>query len=140
MPVFFFSEGTPFHFRKIRKHREWILNTIYSEKKEYEGINIIFCSDQYLLEINRKFLQRDDYTDVITFSNSDNKQVISGDVFISIDRIKENARSFRVSFTNELKRVIIHGILHLCGYQDHTKEEIKKMRQKEDFYLAGYSD
>ena len=138
MPLHFFSDGITFRFRNIKKHREWILNSLRSEKKISGDINIIFCSDQYLRKINRKFLQRENYTDVITFSNSDDKRIISGDVFISVGRVKENSRQYYVSFTNELRRMIIHGILHLCGYDDKTKAEIRKMRRKEDIFLSRY--
>jgi probable rRNA maturation factor len=140
MPLNFFSEETTFRFRDIREHQRWIIKTIAAEKKSAEMINIIFCSDQYLLNINQEYLKRDEYTDVITFSNSDNKNILSGDIFISIDRVKENARLFKVALSKELRRVVIHGILHLCGYKDHTLAESRKMREKEDNYLSHFSE
>lgn len=95
---------------------------------------LIFCSDSYLLETNKKHLNHDYYTDIITFSYQSNL-VISGDLFISIDRIKENAQKFDCSFEKELERVVYHGVLHLCGYNDKSSEELRQMRSKEDFYL-----
>lgn len=98
---------------------------------------IIFCSDDYLLDINRSYLNHDYYTDIITFDYSEGI-VISGDLFISIDRIIDNSKLFNVSFNQELCRVIYHGFLHLCGYKDKTEEDIKLMRNKESFYLKKF--
>ena len=98
-------------------------------------ITVIFCSDSYLLSINKQHLNHDYYTDIITFSYVE-EGVISGDLFISIDRVSENARKEEVSKTNELSRVMIHGLLHLCGYNDKEEDEIKVMREKEKEYLS----
>ncbi len=95
------------------------------------GIAIILCSDEYLLDINKKFLSHDYYTDIITFDYTEGKR-ISGELYISIDRVKENAKQLGVSFPNELHRVMIHGVLHLCGYKDKTRKDREMMRTKED--------
>ena len=104
-------------------------------KQVVKDLNFIFCDDEFLFEINNTYLRRDSLTDIITFDYS-NKNNISGDIFISIDRVKANALSFNESFEDELKRVIIHGVLHLLGYKDKSKKEKKIMREKEDFYLS----
>ena len=111
-----------------------ILFLISEEKRKAGEISIILCSDEYLLKINEQFLNHRYYTDIITFDYVEN-EIISGDLFISIDRIKENAKKFQTTFINELYRVIFHGILHLIGYNDKEKTEIKQMREKETFYL-----
>jgi rRNA maturation RNase YbeY len=112
----------------------WISETIKSENCEIDEISYIFCSDEYLLEKNIKYLNHDTLTDIISFDYSVGKR-ISGDIFISIDRVKDNAKTFKTNFDNELHRVIIHGILHYCGYKDKTKEDKLLMRSKENFYL-----
>jgi len=115
----------------------WLSNVIISEElTSTDAINFIFCSDEYLHKINLEYLEHDTLTDIITFDNSENDQEIEGDIFISLERIKENAQMFEVPFELELKRVLVHGILHLIGYNDKTEEEGMIMRSKEDFYLA----
>ncbi len=109
----------------------WIENVINSENKSLGEISYIFCDDEYLLEINKQYLNHDYYTDIISFDYTEN-EVVSGDIFISIDRVKENALDYGVSFDNELKRVIIHGILHFCGYKDKSQDEERMMRLKEE--------
>lgn len=120
-------------FRK-RKISSWIKETIISEGKIPGDISFIFCSDNYLLEVNKQYLNHDYFTDIITFDYVENT-VVSGDIFISCDRVKENAREFNAEFLNELSRIIIHGVLHLCGYKDKSKKDKLLMTQKEDFYL-----
>ena len=111
------------------------INTLISKELCTKGdISIIFCSDAYLLEINKQYLNHNYYTDIVTFDYGENS-VISGDLFISVDRIIENAENFNVTFKEELFRVVFHGVLHLVGYNDKSAEEQKEMRQKEDFYL-----
>jgi len=134
--IHFFSENVHFVLKQKKKIRKWIDLTIKSESKITDEINYIFCNDAYLLSLNLKYLQHNTFTDIITFNNAEIPDIIQGDIFISIDRVKENAKQYGVSFVNELNRVIIHGILHLCGYMDKTDEEIKVMRQKEDYYLS----
>jgi rRNA maturation RNase YbeY len=116
----------------------WISKVCSSENLDFGDVSLIFCSDEYLLEMNRTHLNHDFYTDIITFDYTDN-QIVSGDLFISIDRVRDNANDFIVSFEHELHRVIIHGILHLCGYKDKSDDEEKLMRSKENVALAMIS-
>ena len=134
----YFREDTRFLFKGRRDNNEWLKDVITSEsvKEKFRAgdINIIFCSDNYLLDLNKKFLSHDFYTDIITFDNCADK-IISGDLFISIDRVRENSKTYASSFDEELHRVIVHGVLHLLGYKDKTKAQSKVMREKESFYL-----
>ena len=136
--VKYFRENTRFVFKERRDNNKWIKDVIVSESANVKfkagDINIIFCSDEYLLDLNKKYLSHDFYTDIITFDNCLNK-IISGDLFISVDRVRENSRTYSSSFDEELHRVIIHGVLHLLGYKDKTKAQSKIMRDKENFYL-----
>ena len=113
----------------------WISKVCINENYNLGDISLIFCSDEYLLDINRTHLDHDYYTDIITFDYTDN-QIVSGDLFISIDRVRDNATDFNVSFEHELHRVIIHGVLHLCGYKDKSDDEEKLMRTKENNALS----
>lgn len=117
----------------------WIEYIITHEGKKLGDINYIFCDDEYLLKINQDYLQHDYYTDIITFDYVKGKK-ISGDIFVSVTRVSENAPLLSKSFDEELHRVIAHGILHLCGYKDKTEAEVKEMRNKEDFYLNAISE
>ena len=101
-------------------------------------LNYIFLNDEALLKINKEYLNHDTYTDIITFDNSEEKKSIEGDIFISVDRIRENAFMFHVSFETEMIRVMAHGLLHLCGYLDKKKKDIKNMREKENYYMEQY--
>ena len=114
--------------------KEWLENIIQCEEKKIGTINYIFCDDEYLLKINQDFLQHDYYTDIITFDKVRGKS-ISGEIFISLQRVKENAEIFQKPYEQERRRVMAHGILHLCGYKDKTLEEQAIMRSKENFYL-----
>lgn len=125
---------TDFNLVNQKKITEWVTNTIHKENYKLEEISYIFCDDNYLLDLNINYLDHDTLTDIISFDYSVGK-IISGDIFISIERVKENAGKFKVDFKNELHRVIIHGILHYCGYKDKTEDEKKEMRYKEDYYL-----
>lgn len=129
-----FHNEIEFLLQNKKELRKWIKEVITSEEKEVGEINYIFCSDEYMLERNIKYLDHDTLTDIITFNYCDGKTITS-DIMISIDRVKENCSIFDNSFSEELHRVMIHGILHLIGYDDHTKEEKQIMRDKEDFYL-----
>jgi rRNA maturation RNase YbeY len=113
--------------------RKWLLDTIIEEDKKLYQINYIFCDDAYLLDINKKYLDHDDYTDIITFPYQ--ADPIESDIFISLERVDENAKDRNINFMVELKRVMIHGVLHLCGYGDKTESEKNEMRKKEDYYL-----
>jgi len=114
----------------------WLTGVCVSENKFLGDVNIIFCSDEYLLQMNIEHLNHDYFTDVITFDYSEHDN-ISGDLFISIDRVKENALDFNTIFNHELLRVIVHGVLHLLGYKDKSEEDILLMRSKENFYLES---
>ena len=105
-----------------------------SEIRSLEDINIIFCSDNYILDVNMKYLQHDYFTDIITFDYCE-KKVLSGDLFISVDSVRENSVYYGTEFEDELNRVIVHGLLHLIGYDDHSEEDVKVMREKENYYL-----
>lgn len=134
MSIQFFNESTGMPEINQAKAAAWLEETANSENKETGDCNIIFCSDDYLLDINKQYLDHHNYTDIVTFDYSEDN-TIAGDLFISTDRIAENAKSFDVPFDQELHRVMVHGILHLCGYGDATDEEKKLMRSKEDNYL-----
>ena len=114
---------------------EWISAVISSEEFKEGEINYIFCDDEYLLKLNVEFLKHDTLTDIISFDNSVGKE-LHGDIFVSVERVKENAKDFEVAFKDELKRVLVHGILHFCGYNDKTDEDTKEMRAKENHYLS----
>ncbi|MFZ5553922.1 MAG: rRNA maturation RNase YbeY [Bacteroidota bacterium] len=114
--------------------KKWIVSAIKKEKQKPGELAIVFCSDNYLLETNRKYLNHNYLTDIITFQNTEN-QSVSGDLLISIDRVKENAEKLKLKFSDELHRVIIHGVLHLCGYKDKSPAHKKQMTKKEDYYL-----
>lgn len=111
----------------------WIQETIRDEGYEMARIDYIFCSDEFLLEVNRTHLDHDFYTDIITFPLNANP--IMAEIYISVDRVRENAAAYAASFQDELLRVIIHGILHLCGYDDHDEDDIALIRKKEEYYL-----
>ena len=131
--IHFFYENTSEIIEENIK--PWIEKIIITEEKRLGEINYIFCDDEYLLKINQDFLQHDYYTDIITFDSVRGK-TISGEIFVSLQRIKDNASLISKNYEEEKKRVIAHGILHLCGYKDKTEEEQKTMRAKEDFYLS----
>lgn len=132
----FFVEKIKFKVLNKNKIRSWIKSTIKSEGCIAGELNFIFCDDKYLHRLNKKFLKHDTLTDIITFPLEEGQRRISGDIFISIDRIKDNAIKYNQRTDKEIKRVIIHGILHLIGYNDKSKKEVGVMRQKEDFYLS----
>jgi len=131
-----FSDITKdFRLSNPNKIKEWLDKSIRSEDKISGDIHFIFCTDEYLLKINAKYLNHDTLTDIITFSNSNHPSIISGDIYISVERVNDNALSLGLPFANEISRILIHGILHLIGYNDHTAEEKLQMRAKEDYYL-----
>lgn len=126
----FFSEDVDFDLKGKVKTKKWITTIVNNEALKTGDINIIFCSDEYLLQVNKQYLDHDYYTDIITFNYNTDK--VSGDLFISIDRVAENAEKQNVPRGTEMQRVIIHGVLHLLGYNDKSPEEEKVIRQKED--------
>ena len=121
------------------KTSEWLKNLIQTENKKLGEINYIFCDDDYLLKVNQDYLDHDYYTDIITFDYVKGK-IISGDIFVSLPRILDNASTLSQNFESELNRVLCHGILHLCGYKDKTEEEKSQMRAKEDFYINQFKN
>ena len=131
----FYSEETGFKLKNKQKIRTWLKGIVYEEKQVPCDLSYIFCTDAYLLELNKKFLDHDTYTDILTFSNTDDTSRISGDIFISIDRVRENTTKYHQPFDRELTRVMVHGVLHLLGYKDKTQKEKKLMTEKEDISL-----
>ncbi|CAN5823848.1 rRNA maturation RNase YbeY [soil metagenome] len=123
--------------RKFLKH--FLIDLALKEGYALKELTFIFCTDNYLLDINQRFLNHDTFTDIITFPLTDDTGIISGEIYISLERVKENAIKFNCSENDELVRVICHGLLHLCGYRDKTRDEKESMRKKEDFYLALYN-
>jgi probable rRNA maturation factor len=136
--VNFFCEDIIFKVSEVRKTKAWLKTIATQESYELADLNYLFCSDDYVLNVNRQYLNHDFYTDIITFDNSESEQQIEGDVFISIERVKENAIELNQSFEDELRRVLAHGLLHLIGYDDLEDEQKNQMRQKENFYLAQF--
>jgi rRNA maturation RNase YbeY len=132
----FFSEDCSVLLKNKAQLRDWFIATAKKESARIKGLNYVFCSDAYLLEMNQSYLNHDTLTDIITFDNSETDENVLGDIFISIDRIKENAKNFGVTEADELHRVMIHGLLHLLGYGDKSKAEKEKMTEKENQYLA----
>ncbi|HXH19480.1 MAG TPA: rRNA maturation RNase YbeY [Chitinophagales bacterium] len=141
--IYFHTEDVSFRLKNAARVKRWIQRVIQSEKKKPGSLNFIFCSDDYLLSLNRKYLKHDYYTDVLSFDFSNDERTVSGDVYISIDRVLENSAKFAKrkksaslqANENELHRVMIHGVLHLLGYDDTTVSARKKMRQKEESCL-----
>lgn len=135
MAISFFAEDVSLPLNNRRLIRSWIASVISTESKLTGDVNFIFCSDEYLLEINRTHLNHDYYTDIITFDYCED-EYISGDLYISIDRVRDNAKELKQTTSTELHRVMVHGVLHLIGYGDKTPDEIREMRSKEDYYLT----
>ena len=134
MAISFTSQNIQFTLKNKLGLKNWIKGIIEKEKKDVGQINYVFVNDDALLKMNIAFLNHNTYTDIITFDYCENKK-ISGDIFISIDRVKENASKFKTSFKDELHRVIIHGVLHLCGYKDKTRKDAEIIRKKENSSL-----
>ena len=133
--IIFHSEEIDFELKEVDLKTSWLKKIIEQENMTLLLLNFIFCSDEYLHQINVEYLQHDTYTDIITFPLAEDPN-IEGDIFVSIDRVKENAKTFNVDFEVELNRVLAHGVLHLCGWGDKTEEEAKQMRQKEEEALS----
>lgn len=134
--VNFFTEDIEFNLAHSAILTEWLLMLAEQHGFEVDTLNYIFCSDEYLLQINQTYLDHDYYTDIITFNHSEEEDVLLSDIYISIDRVKDNASEMNISFENELHRVIVHGFIHLLGYSDKTDSEKETMRQKEDTCLS----
>ncbi len=134
MPIKYFTEDTAFNLKNKKLLKEWIISAVENENKIAGELNYIFTSDNYLIQINNEYLSHNYFTDIVTF-NYCQDNIVSGDIFISIDTVKNNSKRFGVTQLNELHRVMIHGILHLIGYNDQNEEQKAEMREKENFYL-----
>lgn len=132
--IHYFLEDTVFFYARKHLTNRWLKETASNESKRIGDLNIIFCSDSYILDINKKYLGHDFYTDIITFDYCE-ESVLSGDLFISVDTVRDNSELYETSFDDEIHRVIVHGLLHLIGYDDHTDSDKKIMRAKENQYL-----
>lgn len=138
MQVIFYYESV-IRIRQIRRLKSFIADIFKTERQPLRQLTYIFCSDEYLLQMNRQFLQHDYYTDIISFDLSEHPGApTNGEIYISIDRVKDNASIQHTSMEQELHRVIFHGALHLCGYKDKQKKHQQEMRAREDFYLSRY--
>ena len=140
MPAKFFDHDVRSGLKNKRKLSAFIdgLVTNYVKKVETAEFAYIFCNDAFLLEMNKNFLDHNTYTDIITFDLSESKKHMQGEIYISIERVKENAKQFKTTFTDELHRVIFHGVLHLCGFRDKKDKDQKIMRENEDYCLEHY--
>lgn|SRR5690606_23353171 len=138
MAINFFQEDIRFNLSNKSKIKKWIKTLSGEEGFKISELNYIFCSDEYLHTINVDYLNHDNYTDIITFDNSDEDHILEGDIFISIDRVKDNANEGQQEFLDELLRVLSHGLYHLCGYKDKTEQEISTMRFKEDIAISKF--
>jgi probable rRNA maturation factor len=138
MDIRFFFTDADITLTDRAKLKQFITGIFKKEKRTALSLTYVFCSDEYLLDINKQFLQHDYYTDIITFDLSATKSVVEGEVYISVDRIRDNAKQHKATNKNELHRVMFHGVLHLCGYKDKTLKDEKAMRSAEEKYLRLY--
>jgi rRNA maturation RNase YbeY len=138
MAIYFFSEEINFELKEKLNRKRWLKNIATKAGFKIKELNYVFCSDEYLYQINLEYLNHETYTDIITFDNSEKEFDLSGDIFISIDRVNENAKTHNQEIETELSRVLAHGLLHLMGYKDKTKEESTLMRQKEEESISLY--
>lgn len=134
--IYFYFDNVSFSLKNRTQLKKFIGSIFGTEKMNLESLTYIFCQDKRILKLNQQFLSHNYYTDIITFDLAEKEKVIIGEVYISIDSVRENAKSFNEPFCRELQRVMFHGALHLCGYADKTKAERTKMKGKEDFYLS----
>ena len=131
----FFNEDVPYKLTQKQATRQWLKQQAEAEGYAVGDLNYIFCSDDYVLQVNRDYLQHDYYTDIITFDQSEEEDKIEGDIFISVERVADNAQQVGVTTEQEMRRVLAHGMLHLCGYGDKTDEEAAQMRAKEEEWM-----
>lgn len=134
----FFNEDVAYKLPQKQATRQWLKQQAEREGYAVGDLNYIFCSDEHLLQVNRDYLQHDYYTDIITFDQSEEEGKIEGDIFVSVERVADNAVQMGVAAEQEMRRVLAHGFLHLCGYGDKTDEEVKQMRHKEDEWLVAF--
>lgn len=132
MAILFFEEDIKFSLNQKNRYKKWLKEVAKNENYHIQELNYIFCSDEYLFQINQQYLNHQTYTDIITFDNSEKPKIIEGDIFISIERITENSSNENNTFEKELLRVMSHGLLHLMGYKDKNQKEKIIMRQRED--------
>ncbi|TWF44702.1 rRNA maturation RNase YbeY [Chitinophaga polysaccharea] len=138
MAIQFTSHEVKDYLKDKRKLKSFLVDLFAAEGQGLKSLHFVFCSDAYLLEINKQFLQHDTYTDIVTFEMGEDPAVTEGEIYISIERVLENAEKFKVSIAQEQHRVIFHGALHLCGFKDKSKKDAALMRSKEDEYLEKY--
>ena len=138
MAIQFTAHEVKVDLKEKRKLKTFLKDLFADEGQGLKNLHYVFCSDTYLLEINKQFLKHDTYTDIVTFEMGEDPEITEGEIYISIDRVKENAQKFKVSVNQELHRVIFHGALHLCGFRDKSKTESALMREKENEYLIKY--
>lgn len=136
--ICFFFQDTRFGLQDRTRLKKFIQSIFTKERKKLSSLNYIFCTDKALLEINRQYLKHDNYTDIITFELSEKGAPIEGEIYISVDRVRDNAKKHQETFKSEIHRVIFHGALHLCGYSDKKPKDSKKMRSKEESCLHSY--
>lgn len=134
--ILFFMEDINFKLKHLGNIRTWLSRIAKSESHRLGSLNYVFCSDSYLLEINKTYLDHEDYTDIITFDNSEKEGIVIGDIFISIDRATENAKLLNLSLEREVLRLLVHGLLHLLDYNDKRSQDKTLMTEKEDYYLS----
>ncbi|HEY4831517.1 MAG TPA: rRNA maturation RNase YbeY, partial [Waddliaceae bacterium] len=138
IPIIRFNFPTPITIGSRTRLKKFLISIIKKEGKRLAELQYIFCSDDYLLGINQQYLGHNDFTDIITFDLAEKGKPINAEIYISVDRVKDNARQFSSTLKDELQRVMIHGVLHLCGYKDKTPKDQAQMRKKEDQYLQAY--
>jgi probable rRNA maturation factor len=138
MAIHFFSEDIPFELPEKLRRKRWLKQLALSRRFTIGELNYVFCSDEYLYQMNVDYLNHDTYTDIITFDNSEKTGELEGDIFISVDRVRENAKTLKVEEATELTRVLAHGLLHLMGHKDKTKDEASLMREKEEEAIELY--
>lgn len=138
--IVFFNEDIDFKFGQKNQLKAWLKKVAESEGFKMRDLNYIFCSDEYLHKINLEYLDHDTYTDIITFDNSEEEEDIEGDIFVSIERVKDNSQELKTEFLDEFKRVLVHGLLHLCGYDDHSDEDEAQMRELESKYISIFNN
>lgn len=138
MAIHFFSEEIRFTLKEKLNRKRWLKKIATNAGFKIKELNYVFCSDEYLYQMNRDYLKHDTYTDIITFDNSEKKDELEGDIFVSIDRVRENAKTHNQEVETEMNRVLAHGLLHLIGYKDKTQEEVALMRLKEEESIKLY--
>jgi len=138
MPIIFNNQNTSFKLKNVSKIKSWIKTSIEKEKRKLGNINFVFTTDKDLLKLNQQFLKHDTLTDIITFDYCEGK-IIHSDIMISVERVEENAKKLNIDFNQEIKRVMIHGVLHLCGYKDKSKADKELMRKRENLALKNFN-